>query len=65
VPQGAFLRTLGIETRARMLAQHKSSLIAAEIDAGLHRLIDAEQMGNLFKVIAMSPQAVTGLAGFA
>jgi NADH dehydrogenase [ubiquinone] 1 alpha subcomplex assembly factor 7 len=65
LPQGDFLRVLGIETRAQMLAKHQAPSVVAEIDASLHRLIDAKQMGNLFNVIAMSPLSVTALAGFA
>jgi len=54
VPQGAFLRRLGIETRALMLAQGKSRDEAVDIFGRMRRLIDAEEMGTLFQVMALT-----------
>ncbi|MFA5041472.1 MAG: SAM-dependent methyltransferase [Bdellovibrionales bacterium] len=51
VSQGEFLRDCGIEIRADALKKHATEDQAMEIDSGLHRLIDDEQMGNLFKVL--------------
>ena len=65
IDQGDFLRALGIETRATLLAQRHGAEMAQEIDVALHRLIDAEQMGKLFKAVAIAPRSVTELAGFA
>jgi NADH dehydrogenase [ubiquinone] 1 alpha subcomplex assembly factor 7 len=53
VPQGAWLRALGIEGRADALSefapQHREALHSA-----MHRLTDAEQMGELFKVMGLA-----------
>lgn len=64
IPQGDFLRQLGIETRAEMLARNQRPEIAAEIMSGLQRLIDGAQMGTLFKVVALAPRSLTEVAGF-
>ncbi len=61
VSQGQFLRALGIEARAEALAgfapQHRDTLVRA-----LHRLTGDDEMGTLFKVMALSgadwPEAV-------
>ncbi len=57
VPQGAFLRALGIEARAEILKRRATPAQAAEIDAALARLTATgrEGMGELFKVIALAP----------
>lgn len=52
VSQSEFLRRLGIEARARKLAEHASSPVKGEIESALKRLIDPDQMGQLFKVMA-------------
>jgi len=49
--QGEFLKNLGIKIRADMLKNRATIPQAAAIDAELHRLIDADQMGILFKVM--------------
>ena len=53
VPQGAWLRALGIEARAEALAdfapQHREALMRAK-----DRLIGDEQMGQLFKVMGLA-----------
>ncbi|SFF90970.1 NADH dehydrogenase [ubiquinone] 1 alpha subcomplex assembly factor 7 [Novosphingobium sp. CF614] len=63
VTQGHWLRELGIETRAGNLAgfapQH-----AAAIHAAKERLIAAEQMGGLFKVMGLAAPAWPDGAGF-
>ncbi|HOO82664.1 MAG TPA: SAM-dependent methyltransferase [Alphaproteobacteria bacterium] len=51
VEQGDFLRALGIGLRARMLAEKADVQQVDMIEKGLHRLIDSDQMGSLFKVI--------------
>jgi len=62
-PQGAWLRALGIEARADALSktapQHRESL-----DSALHRLVDAEQMGDLFKVMGLAAPDWPDGAGF-
>jgi SAM-dependent MidA family methyltransferase len=56
VAQGDWLRALGIEARAQALARTAPTR-AAEIDAALERLTSPDQMGTLFKALALaSPQ---------
>ncbi len=53
IPQGVFLRALGIELRAVRLM--KSALDKSEeIAKACRRLIDPSEMGNLFKVLAVT-----------
>lgn len=51
VTQGEFLKALGIGLRAQMLAQNADEKQAEMLEKGLHRLVDSDQMGTLFKVI--------------
>ncbi len=64
VSQGGFLRALGIEVRAHMLKLGVSDEQAEQIESGLNRLIDTEQMGILFKVIALCDDPKITPAGF-
>ncbi len=64
VPQGEFLRRLGIETRAIALAAEATLQQKADIDSALNRLIGDDQMGTLFKVLAIAPPASASPAGF-
>jgi NADH dehydrogenase [ubiquinone] 1 alpha subcomplex assembly factor 7 len=64
VSQGAFLRTLGIETRAATLRRSASPAQEAAIDAAMRRLIDPGQMGTLFRAIALRDQSLPSAAGF-
>lgn len=50
--QRAFLRAMGIESRAEVLKQNAAAHEACDIDAACARLTDCDQMGNLFKVCA-------------
>jgi NADH dehydrogenase [ubiquinone] 1 alpha subcomplex assembly factor 7 len=63
VPQGRWLRELGIETRAESLSavapQH-----AAAIHAAKDRLIGEGQMGLLFKVMGLAAPAWPDGVGF-
>lgn len=63
VPQGRWLRELGIEARAQALAaaapQH-----AAAIQTAKDRLISEGQMGLLFKVMGLAGPGWSGGAGF-
>jgi NADH dehydrogenase [ubiquinone] 1 alpha subcomplex assembly factor 7 len=56
VPQGAFLRRLGIEARATVLKQRATPAQAAEIDAAVRRLIapGPDGMGELFKAVVIA-----------
>jgi NADH dehydrogenase [ubiquinone] 1 alpha subcomplex assembly factor 7 len=60
--QAAFLESLGIRARAQAL-KSAAPQQAAAIDAALDRLIGAEQMGTLFKVLALAAPD-TSLPGF-
>ena len=64
VPQGRFLRTLGIDARAARLRQGSIPEQAAEIDAALRRLTGAHGMGALFKAMAIAHRALVSLPGF-
>jgi len=66
--QGDFLRALGIELRANMLAQKADAATGELLHKQVHRLIAPEQMGRLFKVLGLgSPKLdvdkLGGLAG--
>ncbi len=58
--QGAFLRRLGIEARAAKLAAKAPDDIAA----ALARLTGSDQMGSLFKVLALVPDNAPEPPGF-
>lgn len=69
--QGAFLKECGIEHRAAYLidlvereaSDHKNKVIE-DIKIAKSRLIDKDQMGTLFKVIAVSSQSDFKFIGF-
>jgi NADH dehydrogenase [ubiquinone] 1 alpha subcomplex assembly factor 7 len=63
VTQGDFLRRLGIEVRARRLADSHPDRRAA-IAAALQRLIAPEQMGTLFKALAVTAAQAPTPPGF-
>ncbi len=63
VEQGAFLEALGIELRAAQLAESAPGAAAA-LAAARRRLTDPEQMGSLFKVLALTPPGFGPPAGF-
>ena len=64
VTQGEWLTRLGIDVRAKALARANPER-ASDIEAALHRLTSADQMGDLFKVIAIHAPDWPALAGFA
>ena len=64
VPQGDFLRALGIDARAARLRQGASADQAADIDAALRRLTGAHGMGTLFKALALAHPALDAPPGF-
>ena len=63
VAQGEWLRRLGIDARARALARAHPER-AQEIEAALKRLTDPDQMGDLFKVLAIHSPEWPQPAGF-
>jgi NADH dehydrogenase [ubiquinone] 1 alpha subcomplex assembly factor 7 len=65
VPQGAFLRALGIEARALALIRKAPPEERRAIRAALFRLTDASAMGELFKVLALASPEGPPPPGFA
>lgn len=63
VMQGDWLRRLGIEARASSLSRANPAR-SAEIGQSLDRLVGADQMGRLFKVIAMHSPDWPAPSGF-
>ena len=64
IPQDEFLRRLGIEARAGTLAAAAAPEQKTDIETALQRLIGGDQMGILFKVLAIVPRAAGPPAGF-
>lgn len=64
-PQGEVLRRLGIETRAAQLAPHLTGALLENHRAALARLTDPEEMGSLFKVLALTRAGAPLPPGFA
>src|SRR6202034_1291555 len=66
VPQGDFLKRLGIETRAVTLMAKASHEVSEDISGALKRLTGGGRggMGSMFKVLAVSEPHLTTLAGF-
>jgi NADH dehydrogenase [ubiquinone] 1 alpha subcomplex assembly factor 7 len=64
VSQGDFLKALGIELRAETLKRNADARQRRDIDGALHRLTAAEEMGELFKVMAIVPPDAPVPAGF-
>ena len=64
VTQGEFLRRLGIEARAARLKENATPQQAADIAAALARLTAPDQMGELFKVLAIADRKLGTLPGF-
>lgn len=64
ITQGEWLNRLGIEARADALAWSNPQR-SAEVEGALHRLTAADQMGRLFKVIALHSPVWPRPAGFA
>jgi SAM-dependent MidA family methyltransferase len=66
--QAQFLLALGIVARAQMLKRNATAAQAAAIDTAVSRLTDRStpaSMGQLFKVMAITPQSMRALPGFA
>lgn len=62
--QGDFLNALGAPARVAALKAKASAKQAADLDAALHRLTDAQAMGSLFRVLcAVAPDTLQP-AGF-
>ncbi len=63
LPQGLFLSRLGLMSRAAMLAASRPRL-GGEILSGAQRLVAAEHMGQLFKVLAVCDPRLPAPPGF-
>ncbi|MBY0502067.1 MAG: SAM-dependent methyltransferase [Alphaproteobacteria bacterium] len=58
IPQGLFLKNLGLDLRLQML-KHQNPSKKAQLEASAQRLIHPQQMGSLFKVmIIFSPPSI-------
>jgi SAM-dependent MidA family methyltransferase len=64
VTQGLFLETLGITARAQALARGRSGADLEAIVAAHRRLTHPEEMGNLFRVLALTGSAAPQPPGF-
>ena len=64
VGQGAFLQRLGIMQRAETLKARAGEAERRAIDAALARLIGPDQMGTLFRVLAVGDSRSAAPAGF-
>ncbi|MGH7006829.1 MAG: class I SAM-dependent methyltransferase [Stellaceae bacterium] len=64
VSQARFLTALGIDVRARRLADGKDVQQQAQIESGCRRLLDETQMGTLFKALALTGRDAPTPAGF-
>ena len=64
IPQASLLRRLGIELRLGRLLERAAPEQRPLLASGCARLIDSEQMGELFKAIAITPSGVPQPPGF-
>jgi SAM-dependent MidA family methyltransferase len=64
VPQGEFLMRLGLAQRAERLRAGATPQQKAEIDAAVTRLTAPDQMGTLFKALAIADPRLGVLPGF-
>jgi SAM-dependent MidA family methyltransferase len=64
VPQGEFLRRLGLPERTAVLCRAASPAQAASLQSGARRLMDPDAMGLLFKAICLCDPALPPLPGF-
>ena len=65
LPQGEFLQRLGLDGRAASLKARATAVQAREIDAARRRLLDAREMGTLFKALALTAPNLATPPGFA
>ncbi len=63
VPQGQFLLQLGLAARAQRLTQNASPKEQEAIKSAFHRLTDSDQMGSLFKAMALRHPALAPSPG--
>lgn len=64
IPQGQLLKRLGIDARAARLAQSLAGTARESHLAAHHRLTDPQEMGSLFKALAIHPAHLPPPPGF-
>jgi SAM-dependent MidA family methyltransferase len=64
LPQARLLQRLGIAARAAVLLRRATESQAGEIDAAVHRLIGADEMGTLFQALAFAHPTLPTPPGF-
>ncbi|MEM9211859.1 MAG: SAM-dependent methyltransferase [Pseudomonadota bacterium] len=64
-PQGVFLERLGITKRAQTLSERLSGQALDAHIAGHRRLVHPDEMGQLFKVLGITPSGTPMIAGLA
>ena len=64
VPQNLLLERLGIRVRAAALQKHATAAQAQDIDSAMERLLRLEQMGTLFKALAVTAPGLPVPPGF-
>ena len=65
VPQGGFLTALGIADRAGKLLDNATPAQMAALEGACRRLLDPQEMGSLFKALALAHPSLSAPAGFA
>jgi len=63
VPQGPFLERIGLGARAARLGAGRDAATATAIEGQYRRLTDPAEMGQLFKVLALTPPGAPRPAG--
>jgi NADH dehydrogenase [ubiquinone] 1 alpha subcomplex assembly factor 7 len=63
-PQSHFLKQLGAAQRLAALSARASSAQRRQLEGGLERLLDPEQMGTLFKALALTSPGLSAPPGF-
>jgi NADH dehydrogenase [ubiquinone] 1 alpha subcomplex assembly factor 7 len=64
IPQNTLLERLGIKLRAAALARNATPTQAADLQAATERLLHLEQMGTLFKALAIAAPTLPAPPGF-
>ncbi len=64
IPQNTLLERLGIKRRAAALARNATPAQAADLQAATERLLHLEQMGTLFKALAIAAPTQPAPPGF-
>lgn len=65
VPQGAFLRALGLPERTAVLCRAARPEAARQLQAAARRLMDADAMGLVFKALGLTAPGLPTPPGFA